>query len=772
MRPISTLFLIAALLCSVHASIPADSLQEGTCVGRVPVLADTVSDTSFHVGDTLYLPNGEISVKIADSLREEVVIASVKTVVKIVIGDGFAHGKVTQTFNNPFDLPFNTTYVFPLPNDGAVHDMEFRTSFGIYHADLMEKKQAQDIFDSANAQGMQASLLTQVQDGIFVQNICNIPPKDSVKVTITFSTPLLYDMDRYDLNFPTTIADDRYGDNPLDPVVSYPHERPGTSLEFYILIMTPYAIKDLSCPTHEVDIQHFISAQTAINLDLLESSEDFPEDVYPSLILLKSKPTIPNNDIVIRFGRAEAKRDISVLSYNDGKDGYFAMQIFPDLHDTANQEPELLDIVFVIDRSGSMGGNPIVLARETVHRMLDKAGPEDRISLLAFSNSTVTLFPTPQPATAENVAEAHAWIDNLMASGGTEMLAGVKKALETPLTQGRMRIIALITDGEIYGVDQIYATIKNDPSNTFVFAFAVGNTTNQELIDGASEAGKGVGKHIVNINDVAPTVDDFFLRIRIPQISDLTIDWGSPDIPTSIVGSDMGNLWYGAPIKVFGHYNTGGPRTLTLNGYSNDAPVSESYDVWFATENAVLDMVPKMWAREIIEYWMHEQIANNNEQNKAKILEISLAHNVLCKYTAFIAVADSIYDEKLGKWVTAEEFFTNNPVNNGNNDTGVTVVTTSLKGKQVKPALSLSRLNNEVRFSLQGIPSNRIDGVVNIYDLKGRIIMQWQITDLAQKNFDWSWKLTDMYGQRIAKGFYVLSVQNSFFKMNKRLLIK
>lgn len=771
MRLITTLFFIAVLISSAQASVPADSLREGTCVGYVPTPADTVSDTSFHVGDTLYLPNSEISIKIPEKDREEVVIPSVKTVVKIIIGDGFAHGKVTQTFNNPFNLPFDATYVFPIPNDGAVHDMAFRTSTGIYHADLMEKKQAQDIFDTANAQGMQASLLTQIQDGIFVQNICNIPAKDSVKVTITFSTPLLYDMGRFDLNFPATIAEDRYGNNPLDPVVSYPHERPGTSLEFYVLIMTPYEISGLSCPSHEVDIQPIIPAQTAIQYGLFESGEVFPDDIKPSLILLKSKPTVPNDDIVIRFNRTAAERDISVLSYNDGTGGYFAMQIYPNLHDTA-QLPQAIDIVFVIDKSGSMGGNPILLARETVHQMLNNARPTDRISLLAFDNVQYALFPTPQPATAENVAQARAWIDNLQASGGTEMLAGVQKALQTPISAEHKRIIALITDGEIYDVDQIYAAIKNDPSDNTVFAFAIGARINQELIDGAAEAGGGVGKHIVDINDIAPTVTDFWKRIRLPQIADLAINWGSTDIPTNLVGSDMNNLWYGAPIKIFGQYITGGPRTITLSGNAKNVPVSESFNTRFVTRNTVCDMVPKMWAREVIEYWMHEQIANGNEQNKEKILEISLAHNVLCKYTAFIAVADSIYDETTGRWVSADEFFSNNPDNN--NDTGGTPVATIHEKKKptIKPALSLNRMNNEIRFALQGIPANHVDGLVCIYDLKGRLVMQWRIADLAAANFTWTWNMKDLYGNRIARGFYVLSVRNSFLKMNKRLVMK
>jgi Ca-activated chloride channel family protein len=768
------------LVISIEASIPADSLGEGTTVGYLPIPADTVSDTSFHIGDTLFLDNGKISVKIADSKKEEVVIPSTKTTVKLVVGDGFTHGKVTQVFKNPFDLPFDATYVFPLPNDGAVHAMEFRTSFGIYHADLMKKKVAETVFDSLKTKGMQASLLTQVSDNIFIQKICNIPARDSVKVTITYSSPIPYDMGKYDLNFPATIAEDRYGKKPLGPVVSFPHERPGASLEFYILLMTPYQIQELVCPTYNVVLQNNIPVQTAINLGILDSGATFPVGINTALLSHNSSnATVPNNDIVVRYSRVKSELDISVLSSHNGSKGYLAMQIFPDLHDSG-QIAQAIDMVFILDKSGSMSGNPIILARETVHKMLNMTRNSDRISLLAYDSRQYALFPEPVPATQENVAKAHNWIDELNASGGTEMMTGVKKALSIPLDPERKRIIALITDGEIYGVDAIYQAIKNDTSDNTVFAFAIGRRTNQELIDGAAEAGNGIGSHIVNKADVEPTVSKFWKRIRMPQISNLSINWGSTTLPTDIVGSDMGNLWFGQPIKLFAKYTVGGPRTITLSGVADGNPVSGSYNINLVSNNNTLRGVSKMWAREVIEYWMHEQISAGNEMNKDKITEISLAHNVLCKYTAFLAVADSIYDKKLEKWVSAEEYFINKSKNNEENikvhSKNASHATKLLLSEKeftfVKPGLILLHNGNKIEMKLHGIPSIHVNGFITIYDLKGRVIMKWSIAQLAKNNFRWTWNKTDKTGKLITRGFYILSVKNSFFKMSKKLQIK
>jgi len=73
---------------------------------------------------------------------------------------------------------------------------------------------------------------------------------------------------------------------------------------------------------------------------------------------------------------------------------------------------------------------------------------------------------------------------------------------------------------------------------------------------------------------------------------------------------------------------------------------------------------------------------------------------------------------------------------------------------------------------LNNIPQDHINGYVTIFDLKGRMVMRWKIADLAKQNFTWTWDMKDQSGCTIAKGFYVLRVQNSFFMMNKRIIIK
>lgn len=784
------------LAAGARAAVPTDSLGEGTCVGFVPVAADTIKDTSFHPGDTIVLSSGDVVVCPLPEEREEAALPSVNTTVEIVAGDGFAHGRVTQVFTNPFDLPFEATYIFPLPHDGAVHAMDFRTSTGVYHADLLEKEEAKQKYEEAKQEGKQASLLMQGQDNIFVQKLCNILPHDSVSVVITFSMALAYDMGGYELSFPTTMIP-RYDPASLSKRLRNPtyvpsDRRDGGTLDFSIAVLSGNKIDNLTCASHDVAQESGNLDGTLQSLGILEANEALPAEYNATLVRLTAQETIPNRDIVVRWKRGASERSVSCLSYNDGTQGYFAMNIFPDMVDTVNDRPQSVDMVFVVDKSGSMSGSPMTKAKEIMHAMLDKARPDDRVSFLAFNSSTDSLFSVPAPATAENIALARDWVDNLVASGGTEMLKGVQQALEVPLAGERARVMALITDGAIGDVDAIYQAISDDPSNTIVFAFGVGSSPNRELIDGASTAGNGVGKNLLLSDNVEDVVADFWTRIRLPQVADISIDWGG-ETPTGLTKGEIPGLWLGQPILLFGKYTQGGPRTITLNGLKNGSPVSESFGVHLVRENTVMLSVPKMWARETMENLRNEQVARGDESNKDTILALSLEHEVLCEYTAFLAVADSVVNED-GEMVAADVPI---PVPDGvdpymsgadmyNSVRGAPMATHMIFvdsasepapveegitwAVEQEPRLELAPTRNGVMFTLRNVPPARMNGTVSVYDAFGRVVAKWALEELGGPS--WTWRFTDNTGNPVSRGMYVIIIREGALSMARAFLYR
>src|SRR6188472_1717752 len=77
----------------------------------------------------------------------------------------------------------------------------------------------------------------------------------------------------------------------------------------------------------------------------------------------------------------------------------------PDAARTATRPP--LNVSFVIDRSGSMGGSKITLAREAVIQALRMLRDTDRFSVVAYDNEIDVLVPSTH-ATAEALRNATA----------------------------------------------------------------------------------------------------------------------------------------------------------------------------------------------------------------------------------------------------------------------------------------------------------------------------------------------------------------------------
>src|SRR5262245_29851250 len=82
------------------------------------------------------------------------------------------------------------------------------------------------------------------------------------------------------------------------------------------------------------------------------------------------------------------------------------------------------DLVIVLDRSGSMGGEKIEQARAAVRELVGQLGPEDRFALVTYANFATVTIPF---ATADDRARG-GWLETLAsctADGGTNISHGL-----------------------------------------------------------------------------------------------------------------------------------------------------------------------------------------------------------------------------------------------------------------------------------------------------------------------------------------------------------
>ncbi len=147
----------------------------------------------------------------------------------------------------------------------------------------------------------------------------------------------------------------------------------------------------------------------------------------PATVRLVSTDTIPNKDFVLRYEVASSDIRSGVITHDNGDGtGIFSLMLVPPAE--AIEQP--VELVFVLDCSGSMSGKPMEQSRTPCA----PCGPCNRAtpSRSSVSPNASQLGSEPVEATQRNIERGLDYIESLRGGGGTMMIEGIKAALDFP----------------------------------------------------------------------------------------------------------------------------------------------------------------------------------------------------------------------------------------------------------------------------------------------------------------------------------------------------
>src|SRR5260370_5364077 len=117
-----------------------------------------------------------------------------------------ASATVTQQYANSSTEPIEAVYIFPLPHDAAVYDMEIRIGNRVIRSTIREREEAKRVYEAAKSAGKRAALVEQERPNIFTTSVANIMPGDHVDVRLRYVEPLLWEEGRMRLVFPMVVG--------------------------------------------------------------------------------------------------------------------------------------------------------------------------------------------------------------------------------------------------------------------------------------------------------------------------------------------------------------------------------------------------------------------------------------------------------------------------------------------------------------------------------------------------------------------------------------
>ncbi len=575
------------------------------------------------------------------------------TDVKAEISGFLARVKVTQTFVNPSMENIEAVYVFPLPHEAAVDDMTMvigeRRIVGV----IKKRADARAIYEQAIAAGQTAALLEQERPNIFTQSVGNIEPGQEINIEISYVDVLRYDMGEYEFSFPMVVGP-RYnpGDatspppakpvelegvtaplspdttdvpdgSKINPPVLKPGFRTGHDISLSVKLNAGVPITGLEIPTHKAELER-----------------DGDRKAYA---VLSKQDSLPNKDFVLKYNVVGEKPEMAVLAHTGetAGSGYFMLMVQPKEDEKLKQMPPR-EIVFLVDVSGSMSGQPTQKVKQCMQHMLQQCRPnKDTMQLVTFAGSANALWTKPVPVNKEHVEAALNFTRGYNAGGGTNMIKGIKMAIDQPLDKERMRIVVLLTDGYIGNEAQIIEHVGKHCGDQIRFwAVGIGSSPNMHLIDGVAKQGGGMGKKL-NLNDDAQELaEEIMIRITRAQLANVAIDWGKLEV-NETYPVKIPELWAGRPIILYGRYRGGGETTITVSGTVEGEAASWPLTCELPRKEEKNDVLAKVWARQKIEELMHQTYYAGSPEVEQLVTDIALEFRLMSQYTSFVAVDES-----------------------------------------------------------------------------------------------------------------------------------
>jgi Ca-activated chloride channel family protein len=366
-------------------------------------------------------------------------------------------------------------------------------------------------------------------------------------------------------------------------------------------------------------------------------------------VSLKPEDSIPNKDFVLRYRVAGERIKSGLLTHRDERGGFFTLMLHPP-QDLQRLSRQAVEMVFVLDCSGSMGGQPIKQAKAAIARALHRLQPEDSFQLINFSTSASQLGPKPLDATPANLERGRAYLDSLNSDGGTMMIEGIKAALDFPHDPRRLRFVTFLTDGFIGNEAEILAAIHKRLGAARIFSFGVGSSVNRYLLDGMAKAGRGAVTYLALNDDAGPVMDEFFARISHPALTDVRIDWGGLEVG-EVFPARVPDLFVGRPVVVTGRFRGEPPQVIRVTGSAGGDAVS--LPVTFATQERTSSHagLPSVWARMKLAQLADESLLHPRGEWQQEMKQVALDFDLMSAFTAFVAV-DSAKRTKGGHGTT------------------------------------------------------------------------------------------------------------------------
>ncbi len=364
-------------------------------------------------------------------------------------------------------------------------------------------------------------------------------------------------------------------------------------------------------------------------------------------VRLASREAAIDRDFVLRISLAETHQPRAIVERAPDGAAYALLSFRPRFE----KQPARSEIVFLVDRSGSMRGTSIAEAKNALQLCLRSLPAGCSFNLVGFGSEFEPLFPESRPYDDASLRDAVAHIEALDADiGGTEILPALEFVLRAKPLEGLARQLFVITDGQVTNTDAVIALVRGHAEHVRVFAFGVGAGASHHLVKGLARAGEGEAEFIAPGERIEAKVVRQLERALSPVLTDVAVDWaglGAEQAPHRVPP-----VFDGGRVLVFGKLEKLEAATVALRakGATSEVRFELAIDPSQAMDGSLL---ATLWARtrirDLEEGSSELHVGRGSRQTRGKsvddrakdeVIRLGKQYGLASRHTSYVAVEE------------------------------------------------------------------------------------------------------------------------------------
>jgi Ca-activated chloride channel family protein len=508
--------------------------------------------------------------------------------------------------------------------------------------EVLEKKQARQIYETEKQAGREAGLTEKNDYKTFDISVSPIRAGQETRIRFQYMQAAHVDtgMGRYVYPLEEGGVDEE------KLAFWTANESVKEQFSFKLILRSGYPIDALRMP-NQAQALISQSGPGEWQLELGSSNQNASEEAGTSINTNQSAFTLDKDLVVYWRHKAGLPGSVDLTTYKaEGQSkGTFMLTITPG--DDLKPVSEGSDWIFVLDTSGSMHGKYTSLAHG-VQQALGKMRAEDRFRIITFNSSAKELTNGYINATPEMITHYSNIVAAVTPGESTNLYAGLKKGLGG-IESDRTSAIILVTDGvaNVGETKQRKFIQLLEKKDIRLFTFVMGNSANRPLLDAITRKSNGFTSSISNSDDIVGKILEAVGKVSHQALHGVEFSIAGARV-NDITPKEIGSLYRGQQLIVFGHYFGEGDAQIRLRGKISGEKKEYRTHVNFPALDKGHPELERLWAYATIE-GLNEEIQDFGEDADIKqaIIDIATEYSLVTDYTSMVVVRDEVF-ESLG----------------------------------------------------------------------------------------------------------------------------